>query len=55
LDTHRFPELGSVRISELESIRGKLGLSVERDLHFRPFKPISAYAEEARIAGSIKA
>ena len=31
-----FPELGSVRISELESIRGKLGLPVERDLHFRP-------------------
>lgn len=26
------PELGSVRISELESVRGALGLPVERDL-----------------------
>jgi hypothetical protein len=50
-----FPELGSVRISELESIRVKPGLPVERDLYFRPCKPISAYAEEARLAGSIKA
>jgi hypothetical protein len=48
-----FPELGSVSISELESVRGKLGLRVERDLHFAPTKTISAYADEARRAGRI--
>lgn len=48
-----FPELGSVSISELESVRGKLGLPVERDLHFMPTKTISAYADEARRAGRI--
>lgn len=41
------PELGSVRLSELESLRGPGGLRVERDLHFRPCKTLSAYAEDA--------
>ena len=50
-----FPELGSVRISELESIRGGLDLKVERDRHFRADKTLSAYAAEARRAGSIRA
>lgn len=50
-----FPELGSVSIAELESVRGKLGLPVERDLHFAPTKTISAYADEARKHGAIKA
>lgn len=50
-----FPELGSVRISEIESVRGRLGLPVERDLHFAPGKTISAYADEARRSGCIKA
>jgi len=48
-----FPELGSVSISELESVRGKLGLPIERDLHFAPTKTISAYADDARRAGRI--
>lgn len=48
-----FPELGSVSIAELESVRGKLGLPIERDLHFAPAKTISAYADEARRAGRI--
>jgi antirestriction protein ArdC len=30
------PELGSVRLSELESVRGRFGLPVERDRYFRP-------------------
>ena len=30
------PELGSVRISKIASVRGKLGLPVERDPHSRP-------------------
>ena len=49
------PELGSVRISELQSVRGKLGLPVERDLYFTPSKTLSAYAEQARRDGCIKA
>lgn len=50
-----FPELGSVSIAELESVRGKLGLPIERDLHFMPTKTISAYADEARERGCIRA
>ncbi len=38
-----FPELGSVRISELRELRGPLGLPVERDLYFTADKPLSAY------------
>jgi len=49
------PELGSVRISELESVRGRVGLPVERDRHFAPAKTISAYAEEARAHDRIEA
>ena len=49
------PELGSVSLSEITALRGKLGLPVERDLHFAPTKTISAYAAEARAAGQIKA
>ncbi len=50
-----FPELGSVSISELEAIRGKLGLPVERDQYFTAYKTLSAYADEARACGAIKA
>ena len=50
-----YPELGCVRMSELEAVRGKLGLPVERDLHFAPTKTISAYAEQARERGHIEA
>jgi hypothetical protein len=42
------PELGYVSLIELQSVRGKLGLPIERDLHFVADKAISAYAEEAR-------
>jgi hypothetical protein len=47
------PELGSVLISELESVRGKLGLQVERDLHFAPHHTISVYARAAWNAAAI--
>jgi len=50
-----FPELGSVRISEIEAVRGRLGLPVERDLHFAPRKTLSAYAAEARRHSAIQA
>jgi hypothetical protein len=47
------PELGSVRLSELASLRGPLGLPVERDRHFRPERSLIAYARDAWTAGSI--
>lgn len=47
------PELGYVSLSELSTLRGHLGLPVERDLHFRADKPLSVYAKEARVAGRI--
>ena len=42
------PELGYVSLVELAGVRGKLGLPIERDLHFEADKSISAYAEAAR-------
>jgi hypothetical protein len=37
-----------VSLAELRSVRGKLGLPIERDLHFKADKTISIYATEAR-------
>lgn len=48
-----YPELGSVRISILKAHRGRLGLPIERDLHFNANAPLSTYAERAREAGGI--
>lgn len=50
-----FPELGSVRLSEIASARGVFGLPVERDLYFVADKSLSAYAKEARALGKISA
>jgi len=47
------PELGYVSLAELASVRGKLGLRVERDRHFEADKTLSAYADEARAHGRI--
>lgn len=47
------PELGYVSLAELASIRGRFGLPIERDEHFRPDKALSAYAAEARAHGRI--
>jgi len=49
------PELGYVSLAELTALRGMLGLPIERDLHFVADKPLSAYAEEARLKGRIVA
>lgn len=48
-----FPELGCVSIAELVSVRGRLGLPVERDLHFAPVHTISVYSRAARAAQAI--
>src|SRR5579862_3074078 len=45
------PELGNVSLSEIAAIRGKLGLPVERDLHFTAKKTLSQYADEASCLG----
>lgn len=50
-----FPELGSVRLSEIMSVRGILGLPVERDRHWTPEQSVNAYAAEALKAGRIVA
>jgi hypothetical protein len=48
-----FPELGYVSLAELRSVHGRLGLPVERDMHFIATKAISVYAREARLAERI--
>ena len=50
-----FPELGSVSIRELESVRGPIGLGIERDRHWTAKKTLMAYAREASAAGRIVA
>lgn len=49
------PELGYVSLAELAALKGLMGLPIERDLHFIADKPLSAYAEEARLKGRISA
>ena len=49
------PELGYVMLSEVEDVRGGLGLPVERDLYFSPEYRLSRYAEIANHAGRIVA
>lgn len=48
-----FPEIGSVSITELASLRGSLGFAVEADRHFKAQAPISVYARLAHRAGQI--
>ncbi|AWO88406.1 MULTISPECIES: DUF2958 domain-containing protein [Bradyrhizobium] len=48
-----YPELGYVSLAELSGLRGPLGLPVERDEHFASDKPLSIYADEARVKGRI--
>ena len=47
------PELGYAMLSEIEEVRGKLGLPVERDLYFKAEHRLSTYARIARRAGMI--
>lgn len=47
-----FPELGSVSIAELKAVR-RIGLGVERDLHFTADKSLVEYADEARLHNRI--
>ena len=47
------PELGYLMLSEIEDVRGKLGLPVERDLCFKAEHRLGTYAKIARYAGMI--
>jgi hypothetical protein len=47
------PELGHVRLSVLEGIRGPQNLAVVRDPHFTPQRSLSEYARLAERDGSI--
>ncbi|MCG7983362.1 MAG: DUF2958 domain-containing protein [Candidatus Thiodiazotropha lotti] len=47
------PELGSVRISELEQVRGRFGLPVERDRYFTAHDTLGVYARAAWNAASV--
>ncbi|WP_188411272.1 DUF2958 domain-containing protein [Agaricicola taiwanensis] len=47
------PELGYVSLAEIRSVRGKLGLPVERDLYFTADNPLSLYTKRARDARMI--
>ena len=47
------PELDSIKLSDLESIRGPSQLPVARDLHFMAKRRLSEYASLARVDGSI--
>lgn len=50
-----YPELGWVSLEEITTVRGNLGLAVERDRHFRTDRRLSVYARDARLAGRIVA
>lgn len=47
------PELGSFSLAEMTSLRLPFGMGIERDILFEGLFPLSAYAEAARLAGSI--
>jgi Protein of unknown function (DUF2958) len=48
-----FPEIGPVSLSELQSVKGRLGLGIERDLLFVGRYALSVYAEAASQQGGI--
>ena len=50
-----YPELGYVSIDELMTVRGQLGLPVERDRSFEADKTLSEYSKEARLKERIYA
>jgi hypothetical protein len=49
------PELGSFSLAEIQSLRLRFGMGIERDILFEGRFPLSVYAEMARRTGSIPA
>lgn len=52
---HGTPELGYASLAEIQSLRGSMGLLVERDRSFRATNTLTEYAAEARNRGRIVA
>jgi hypothetical protein len=52
---HGEPELCYFLLSDVESLRGSLGLPVERDQWFTASKTLMEYADAARAAGAVYA
>lgn len=50
-----YPETGDIYLPEIFEFRGRFGLRIERDLHFRASMSIGEYLEKARSEGSIRA
>lgn len=48
-----FPEIGYVSLEELKTVRGRLGLPVERDRYFEADKTLQEYADIAAREGKI--
>jgi len=48
------PELGSVSLAEITSVKLPMGLTIERDVSFEGRVPISRWMEIARASGSIR-
>ena len=47
------PEFGTIDLKELKAHKGPLGLGIERDLHWSPRAPISAYIKASSAARRI--
>lgn len=50
---HGSPELGYVSLAELSQFRGRFGLGIERDMHWKAERSLFEYAEEARSVGRV--
>jgi hypothetical protein len=48
-----YPDFGTVSPSELAAYRGRFGLGIERDLHFKARAPSSVYIKAAMKADRI--
>lgn len=48
-----YPELGSVSLTELSTVKNKFGLGIERDRHWNASKSLSVYTRKAREVGRI--
>ena len=47
------PEVGVVSFAAMQHYRGRFGIGIERDRHFRAKWPLSIYTDAARRAGHI--
>lgn len=48
-----FVEVGEIDMAELEALRGRLGLPVERDRWFRPDKSLWGYHRDGQARGRL--